>query len=207
MEVEAAQNIPKVSRPKAKHWAGCTLPNYTPLDEIAFQVAIKPLADYWVYGKETGADGLKHLQFMVCFKKQTLLSAAKKLLPTQGHWEIKHTKSTMLRASNYCKKGIFLLLNVSFINYLGEQSHEEWNTLHEEGPNFGLNAVFEEFGELPADSTVKGRDVIMANYEDTLEKARAGNVEDINAEHYLKVYYFLLVNVSFINYLVLWYYQ
>lgn len=110
MEPVAALVTTPKTRPLAKHWAGCVIPNYTALDEIAFQVAIKPLADYFVYGREVGADGLKHLQFMVCFTSKKTLVACKKLIPTQGHWEMKHSKSTMLRASNYCKKGINYLL-------------------------------------------------------------------------------------------------
>jgi len=95
----------KTTRPLAKHWAGCVIPNYTALDEMCFAVAVQPLADYYVFGREVGADGLKHLQFMVCFKTKKTLVTVKKLIQTQGHWEIKHAKSTMLRASNYCKKG------------------------------------------------------------------------------------------------------
>lgn len=161
-------------RPKAKHWAGIVIPNYTPLDEMSFAIVIKPLADYYVYGREVGADGLKHLQAMVCFKKQMYLSQVKKLIPTQGHWEIKHAKSTMLRASNYCKKG--------------EQSHAEWEIDHEQGIHFGLNAFVVEEGVLPIDPTEAGRGVIAANYQETLVLAREGRMDEINAEHYIKVF-------------------
>jgi len=108
MEVIADQ-IPKVNNVKAKHWAGCTIPNFTALDKMCFAVAIQPLADYWVFGEEIGENGLPHLQFMVCFKTQKGLTAVKKLIQTQGHWEVKHKKSLFKRASDYCKKGIFLL--------------------------------------------------------------------------------------------------
>ena len=94
----------KAKIPKAKHWAGCTMPNPTEADLRAFD-SIKPLVDYFVYGKETGAGGLPHLQFMICFKTQRALTAVKKLFPTQAHWEVKSSRSTMLDASNYCKKG------------------------------------------------------------------------------------------------------
>lgn len=107
MEGEPEVISTKSSRPLAKHWAGCTINNYTPLDLMCFEVAIKPLADYFVYGKEIGDTGTPHLQFMVCFKAKKTLVTVKKLIQTQGHWEPKHLKSTMLRASNYCKKGIF----------------------------------------------------------------------------------------------------
>lgn len=105
MEVESGQN----NRQQAKHWAGCVIPNYTEIDMMCFEVAIKPLADYWIYGKEVGENGLKHLQFMVCFKTKKTLATVKKLIQTQGHWEIKYPKSTFRSASNYCKKGIAII--------------------------------------------------------------------------------------------------
>lgn len=106
MEVETPVVI---ARPRAKHWAGCTLNNYTPLDIMTFAVAVQPLADYYVYGKEVGENGTPHLQFMVCFKKQMYLSQITKLFQSKPHWEIKHSKSSMKRASDYCKKGIGIL--------------------------------------------------------------------------------------------------
>ena len=132
------------------------------------------LVDYYVCGQEVGADGLRHLQFMVCFKKPQRLSAVKKLIPTQGHWEVKSSKSTMLQASNYCKKG--------------DQSHEEWTDFGADGPTFGLNAMFKEFGTLPLDQKTAGLQVIQNAYEDTINKARNGDIENINAEHKLRYY-------------------
>lgn len=73
------------------------------------------------------------------------------------------------------------------------QSHAEWDRLHESGPNWGKNADgspftdYVEFGILPLDQTVAGKKVIDDNYADTVEKAKAGNIEEINPEHYLKV--------------------
>jgi len=93
---------PKINVPKAKHWAGCTLNNYTAQDEAKFIVLIQPLADYYVYGREVGDSGTPHLQFMVCFKKQTSLTACLKI--HKCHWEVKSSKSTMVEASDYCKK-------------------------------------------------------------------------------------------------------
>jgi len=199
--MEVIVTADKPIRSLAKHWAGCVIPNYTDLDIMCFAIAIKPLADYYVFGKEVGADGLKHLQFMVCFKTKKTLATVKKLIQTQGHWEVKHAKSTMKRASDYCKKGMLFSAAGLFINwykwvitadYLGEQSHDEWEKWHETGPNFGLNADFEEFGVLPLDQTVKGREVIAENYEETLKLAREGNLDDICAEHYLKVFFYYI---------------
>lgn len=89
----------------AKHWAGCTLNNYTDADEARFIAIIQPLADYYVYGKEVGASGTPHLQFMISFKTKKRLTAIKKIFPT-AHLEMKSPISTMKEASDYCKKGI-----------------------------------------------------------------------------------------------------
>jgi len=103
--------------PKAKHWAGCTIPNYTAVDEAAFKLNIEPLADYYVCGKEICPDTkTPHLQFMVSFKTAKELTAVKKLIPTQGHWEVKSNKSTMKEASDYCKKGMEVLIIYLYIN-------------------------------------------------------------------------------------------
>lgn len=176
----APQNVKNVGKaappsrgPQAKHWAGCTLPNPTADDYSAFP-KMQPLVDYYVYGIETGAGGLPHLQFMVCFKKPHRLSAVKKLFPTQAHWEVKSAKSTMQDASNYCKKG--------------DQTHEEWVEWKEAGPNFGSNAQFHEFGTLPLDQKTAGLKVIQDLYQDTVEKAKIGDIENINAEHKLRYY-------------------
>lgn len=93
----------KVDRgPLAKHWAGCTLNNYTAVDEAAFLAKISPLADYYVYGKEVGDKGTPHLQFMVCFKTAKRMTAVQKLL--KAAWFVKSPFSTMVQASDYCKK-------------------------------------------------------------------------------------------------------
>lgn len=101
-----------IQNPKAKHWAGCTLNNYTEDDLQRFGLNIAPLADYYIFGKEVGAEGTPHLQFMICFKTQKSLVALKKLLP-RAHLEVKSRNSTMLEASNYCKK----VFSYSFFYY------------------------------------------------------------------------------------------
>lgn len=62
--------------------------------------------------------------------------------------------------------------------------------LHEEGPKWGLNADYMEWGILPLDPTEKGLGVIKANYEETVALAKAGKMDDINPEHFLKVFFF-----------------
>jgi hypothetical protein len=81
---------------------------------------------------------------------------------------------------------------------LGDQSHGEWEADHEDGVHYGLNAIFEEFGILPADQHEAGLRVIKENYEETVRLAKEGNMNAINPEHYLKVQklnyiYFLLI--------------
>jgi len=89
----------------AKNYAGCTLNNYTETDYMTFRVAIKPLAVYYVVGKEVGENGTPHLQFMVCLKKQARYTPLKKLFETKtGHWEVMRDPS-FKHASDYCKKG------------------------------------------------------------------------------------------------------
>lgn len=95
----------KSKSPEAKHWAGCTLNNYTEVEEASFIAKIQPLATYYVYGKEVApTTGTPHLQFMVCFISKKRLTAVKKLLRNDAHWEIKSGNSTFKQASDYCKK-------------------------------------------------------------------------------------------------------
>jgi len=99
-ETEVATNS------NAKHWAGCTLNNYTEAELKAID-DLHPLVEYCVFGCEKGKDGVPHLQFMICFKARKKFSTVKKLIP-RAHWEVKSKYSTMLDASNYCKKGMRL---------------------------------------------------------------------------------------------------
>lgn len=120
---ETTTEKPKVC--KAKHWAGCTLNNYTAVQEAAFIANIQPLADYYVYGREVGPkNGVPHLQFMVCFKKQTSSVATQKLL--KATWIVKSAKSTMKQASDYCKK---------------DGNFVEWGTLPEDQKTAGLKVI------------------------------------------------------------------
>lgn len=105
MEVTAAPKVTKTSVPEAKHWAGCTLHDYTAEDEAKFETVIRPLAVYYVYGREIAPDTQRpHLQFMVSFVTKKRLTAVKKMLRKEAHWEIKSRNSTMAQASDYCKK-------------------------------------------------------------------------------------------------------
>jgi len=108
MEVETVTTAPQTTQtaplnPQAKHWAGCTLNNYTDIDIAKFAVIIQPMADYYVFGKEKApTTGTPHLQFMVCFKTAKRLTALMKIL--KAMWFVKSARSTMQEASDYCKK-------------------------------------------------------------------------------------------------------
>lgn len=173
MQVDTVTTAPqeKIKIPKAKHWAGCTLNNPTAIHEATFITGVQPIADYYVYGHEVGASGTPHLQFMVCFKTQKALTALKKILPT-AHWEVKSPKSTMVQASDYCKKGMFGLTLTSLST---ASSHI-------------LDGKFVEYGVLPLDQSVAGRKVIMDHYEDTLVKAKEGRIDEIMPEHQIRYY-------------------
>ena len=116
---------------KSRRWC-FTVNNYTPDDERLMQTLP---CKYMVYGKEIGENGTHHMQGFTIFNSTKTLVAVKKIHPT-CHWEI--TKKSSETASNYCKKG--------------EQSSgpgSEWDLLHDDGPNFGLNSDVFEKGEFP----------------------------------------------------------
>lgn len=122
-------------RAEAKRWC-FTLNNPTLGDVFSPEHAVDPsLYDYLVCGNEVGASGTKHLQGFIIFKEKMRLSALKNTVFHRAHWSISRDKK-LTRASNYCKKG--------------DQSKEEWDQFHEEGPNYGRNADFVEFGTLPS---------------------------------------------------------
>lgn len=110
-----------------RHWC-FTLNNYT--DEEVEQ--FKGFGcRYIVFGFEIGEEcGTPHLQGYIEFEGTKRLSAMKKL-NGRANWGIRY--GSRERARDYCKKG--------------EQTKEEWNLLHENGPNWGLNAVIFTKGE------------------------------------------------------------
>lgn len=160
--------------PQAKHWAGCTLNNYTDADLLRWESHIKPIATYYVSGKEVGDGGTPHLQFMVCFKTQKRLSAVIKLFITHGHWEMKSKNSTFAEASDYCKKG--------------EQTHAEWLLMGKDGPHWGLNADFIEYGVLPRNQHEAGAEAMQEKFDSAFENAKTGDFDLISAEMKLKYY-------------------
>ena len=86
MQVETVTTAPQTTQttanPSGKHWAGCTLNNWTPAHEAAFLANIQPIADYYVYGKKL--EPLELLIYSLWFasrnKQDCLLSESSCLL-------------------------------------------------------------------------------------------------------------------------------
>lgn len=136
------------SRREARRWC-FTLNNPCPEDCFSAEHPIEPTVfDYLIVAKETATTGTPHLQGFIVFKDKKRLSWIIKNIfvsPTTG----KGRASWFLCGGNaqqniiYCKKG--------------EQPKEEWLRLKEKGPNYGLNADFVEFGEVPKDGRGGGK--------------------------------------------------
>jgi len=160
-------DLPKNS--EAKHWC-ITVNNPTDVDRAAFLIH-RQHVDYYILANETGVDGTPHIQGYICFKKKRKLSVLKKMFP-RAHFEVK--RGTVAEAITYCKKG--------------EQPKEEWELHKSEGPSYGLNADFMEYGEVPEEQTAKAHKESLARYEDTVAKAKANRLDEVSADHYLKYY-------------------
>jgi len=89
---------------------------------------------YWVFGVEICPTTKKeHFQGYIEFSRSQPMDYVKKVFKSDSiHVEQRGKYSTSLQASNYCKKG--------------EQTHQEWTEEGIEGPNFGKNAIIEEWG-------------------------------------------------------------
>ncbi|APA62647.1 putative replication protein [uncultured virus] len=91
---------------QTKYWC-FTLNNYTDLDEVTLkaQVLIGEFS-YVVYGLEVGAQGTKHLQGYLEVPKRCRLTALKKILGANYHFEAR--RGTQKQAIDYaCKEGNF----------------------------------------------------------------------------------------------------
>lgn len=84
---------------------------------------------YIVLGFEVGESGTPHIQGYVDFENARTLGGLKRIC-NAIHWEPR--RGTWEEATKYCMKG--------------EQSHDEWVEHKWNGPNFGLNANYIEYG-------------------------------------------------------------
>lgn len=90
------------------------------------------LCSYLIEAHEMSETGTPHIQGFAYLKTKMRLSELKKICP-KAHFE--GAKGTPYQNYLYCAKG--------------EQTHAEWLELRNEGPNWGKNACFLEWGERP----------------------------------------------------------
>ena len=88
-----------------------------------------------MYGKEVGKCGTPYLQGFFTLKVKLSMTGVHKALGTKSIALPLSANGTSYQASAYCKKG--------------EQPKEEWESLKDSGPNYGLNFDGEEFGACP----------------------------------------------------------
>lgn len=113
----------------AKRWV-FTVNNYSN-DDFKKVCCFLESCQYGIVGKEVGASGTPHLQGFLILKDKKRLASLKKLIGVDIHLDRSNAKD-INKPINYCKKG--------------EQSKEEWNASGIQGPNFGRNASFNEYG-------------------------------------------------------------
>lgn len=93
------------------------------------------VSSYICWGEEMGENETPHLQGYIELtapRPITYMCGSTKKPKWLFGARLASRKGNQLQAINYCKKG--------------EQSHEEWDSLGELGPNFGKNAAFTEIG-------------------------------------------------------------
>lgn len=145
------------------------LPDFVTNKVLAELSAVK----YYVIGTETCPNtGRKHWQGFLQAENSIRFAQVKKILVcehTKAHIEVGKTSawSNML----YCKKG--------------EQSKEEWESLHETGPNYGKNAQVQEKGEAPSNPKRKGDAggaATKAKWTNIVHLAKKGRMDEIAEE-------------------------
>lgn len=135
----------------------------------------EPKVRYAILALERGESGTPHIQAYVYFHNTTTFGGLKKGL-SKCHIEAARTGPEYNRY--YCMKG--------------EQPHEEWNELKNEGPNWGLNAVYEEFGTFPEGNDAKkrnqkkGGEKRKADWDEYHQAAKEGRLDDIPSAVYIR---------------------
>lgn len=162
--------MPKQASTDGVHRGWCfTINNWTDdhVDELR-ECSSQP--KYLVFGREVGAQGTPHLQGYVYFKTGKSFKQLKEMLP-QCHLSVR--RGTHQQAANYCKKG--------------SQSKEEWEREGVNGPNFGKDADFEEFGKGPMSDEEKGQKE-KDRWDEIKRNAQEGNLEAIPSKVYVQYY-------------------
>lgn len=124
------------------------------MDDTGKKVEKANNVSYIVVGMEVGDSGTPHLQGYVEFKNARRLAGVRKVISMRAAFFVRG--GTPKQASDYCKKG--------------EQSHKEWEESRENGPNFGLNANFREYGTRIEGAPGKRTDLIAVRDEITAGK-------------------------------------
>lgn len=115
--------------------------NYSEVDEQAVK-QLSQLSTAWAYGREIGEKGTPHLQGFLMLKCGMSHKALSKRLPS--FWlEPKLKHSTFRQTWDYCFKGA--------------QTKAEWLESGSSGPNFGVDASCEQWGECPLGQEQKGK--------------------------------------------------
>lgn len=154
---------------RARGWC-FTLNNPTDEEEGFLQDINPQTYRYIVVAHEKGENGTEHLQGYVLFKTMKSMAQVKVFLNTDRvHLETQ--RGTSFQAMMYCKKG--------------EQPHTEWETLKNQGPNFGKNADFWENGEVPQDCKEQGNKE-KERWKRARECAESGQFEEIDDDIYIR---------------------
>lgn len=142
-----------MSRPKfVRGIAACfTVNNPTEEDEELLLESDK--WNYIIIGHEVGENETYHWQGYIQFKDRLTLNGVKKFLP-RAHLE--QVKGTQKQAIDYCKKGI--------------QSKDEWDQHKSKGPNFGVDATWDEYGKLRGQGGARDKTASKKKYADIKER-------------------------------------
>lgn len=122
------------------------------------------MCQYLVLGKEVGAKGTPHIQGFCVLKEKLSHKAMRLMIPGA---DIRPTLKSASSNAAYCKKG--------------EQSHDEWDKLKTEGPNYGKNADFFEAGSLPdyKKNSKLGGEATKKKWDQVWDQAKSNQVESI----------------------------
>jgi len=156
----------KIPLGKYRNWV-FTYNNYTPEIVSSIMEKLSVEAEYWVFAYETGSlNNTPHLQGYIEFATQRTWNGVRdKVFSGVVSWlDVRH--GTQEDALSYCKKG--------------EQSHEQWEKLGIDGPDYGKNAKFEESSK-KMKKQGKRNDIIKARLLINEGKGMAQIVESIDS--------------------------
>jgi len=125
---------------------------------------------YWVIGEEVGESGTPHWQGFVFTHNQVRFPTVRAMLGDSGA-HIEKCKGTAVENEQYCKKG--------------RQSKAEWKEKGVEGPNYGLEAKWEEHGDPPMSQKRKGEEGKKESekkWRRLYDLAKEGKMEEIGEE-------------------------